>query len=262
MTDTVNSQVTDAVTQTGVSVLGGASAQSMGMVYQSMAHAISLLMQNAVSAQGGMQQINAAVVASACKQILTASTQAYEQRNNLALALTLSGNGKDQGKNGKENGKGNDGENEPERVQSPEEQAQQQLNDAHQKAQKCLQEAAKAAREAGESDSDALNAAEDILQQEPPDQDKIKQVFLLARQSTRASQNASSALVKAQSFASKALEESDPKMATQYAIEAEQAQEEAKDAAAEAKDAATKALEIATKTEEPSQENNQDSGSV
>lgn len=235
MTDTVNSQVTDAVTQTGVSVLGGASAQSMGLVYQSMAHAISLLMQNSVSAQGGMQQINAAVVASACKQILTASTQAYNQRNNLALALPLSGNGKEP-----HNGdKPSNGDNQKEKEE-------QQLNDAHQKAQISLQEAAKAAREAGESDSEALKAAEDILQHEPPDQDKIKQVFLLARESTRASQNASSALVKAQSLASKALEESDPEMATQYAIQTEQAATEAKDAAAEAKDTATKALDIAT----------------
>lgn len=71
MADTVNAQITDAVTQANVSVLGESPAQSMGMVYQTMAHAMSLLMQNSVASQGGMQQINAAVVASACKQIMT-----------------------------------------------------------------------------------------------------------------------------------------------------------------------------------------------
>ena len=68
--DTVNPQVTDAVTQTNVSVLGESPAQSMGMVYQSMAQSISLLMQNGVSNQGGMQQINAAVIATACREIM------------------------------------------------------------------------------------------------------------------------------------------------------------------------------------------------
>lgn len=72
-TNAVNSQVTDAVTQTNVSVLGESPAQSMGMVYQSMAQSISLLMQNGVSNQGGMQQINAAVIATACREIMAGS---------------------------------------------------------------------------------------------------------------------------------------------------------------------------------------------
>ncbi|NER35325.1 MAG: hypothetical protein F6J93_15190 [Oscillatoria sp. SIO1A7] len=66
----VNSQVTDAVTQTNVTVLGESPSQSMGLVYQSMAQSISLLMQNGVSTQGGMQQINAAVIATACREIM------------------------------------------------------------------------------------------------------------------------------------------------------------------------------------------------
>ena len=71
----VNSQITDAVTQTNVSVVGEAPAQSMAMVYQSMAHATSLLMQNSVMSQGGMQQINSAVVATACQRIMTLPSQ-------------------------------------------------------------------------------------------------------------------------------------------------------------------------------------------
>ncbi|EDX80931.1 MAG: RebB family R body protein [Alphaproteobacteria bacterium] len=69
----VNSQVTDAVTQTNVKVLGEAPAQSMALVYQSMAHSISLAMQNAQQAQGGLQQIGNAVTSSAVTMIMNAA---------------------------------------------------------------------------------------------------------------------------------------------------------------------------------------------
>ena len=67
---TVNSQVTDAVTLVNTSVLGIAPAQSMALVYQTMAHSTSLAMQNAVAAQKGMQQVNAAVISTACQRII------------------------------------------------------------------------------------------------------------------------------------------------------------------------------------------------
>ncbi|NBB65601.1 MAG: RebB like protein [Caulobacterales bacterium RIFOXYB1_FULL_67_16] len=69
----VNAQVTDAVTQTNVKVLGEAPAQSMALVYQSMAHSISLAMQNAQQAQGGLQQIGNAVTSSAVTMIMNAA---------------------------------------------------------------------------------------------------------------------------------------------------------------------------------------------
>lgn len=69
----VNAQVTDAVTQTNVKVLGEAPAQSMALVYQSMAHSISLAMQNAQQAQGGLQQIGNAVTSSAITMIMNAA---------------------------------------------------------------------------------------------------------------------------------------------------------------------------------------------
>jgi len=47
----VNSQITDALTQQGLSVLANASAVAMGSIYQSAAHSISILYQNAVQAQ-------------------------------------------------------------------------------------------------------------------------------------------------------------------------------------------------------------------
>ena len=69
----VNSQITDAVTQANVKVLGEAPAQAMALVYQTVAHSISLAMQNAMQAQGGLQQIGNAVTSSAVKMILEVS---------------------------------------------------------------------------------------------------------------------------------------------------------------------------------------------
>jgi hypothetical protein len=53
---TVDPQVTDAVTQSNVKVLGDAPAVAMASLYQTMAHATGLLLQNAVTSQ---QQLNA-----------------------------------------------------------------------------------------------------------------------------------------------------------------------------------------------------------
>lgn len=55
---TVNAQITDAVTQTNVKVLGEAPAEALAVASQAMAHAIGLAMENATQTQGGMQQIN------------------------------------------------------------------------------------------------------------------------------------------------------------------------------------------------------------
>lgn len=72
MSDSVNPQITDAVTQTNVKVLAEVPAQSMGMVYQVMAQTIALSMQNAVSAQQNMNTITSAAVATAVKLIVEA----------------------------------------------------------------------------------------------------------------------------------------------------------------------------------------------
>ncbi len=69
----VNDQVTDAVTQTNVKVLAEAPAQSIAMVYQTAAHSISLAMENAQQAQGGLQQIGNAVTSSAVTMIMNAA---------------------------------------------------------------------------------------------------------------------------------------------------------------------------------------------
>lgn len=48
---TVNSQITDAVTQTNVKVVANAPAQAIAQIYQAIAHATGLLAENAVNAQ-------------------------------------------------------------------------------------------------------------------------------------------------------------------------------------------------------------------
>lgn len=47
----VNGQITDAVTQSNLSVLGVAPAMAMGSMYQSVAHSTGLMFQNTVQAQ-------------------------------------------------------------------------------------------------------------------------------------------------------------------------------------------------------------------
>jgi hypothetical protein len=70
MTDTVNSQITDAVTQTNVKVLGEGPAEAVAISVQAVAHATSLSVENASQTQGGMQQINNAAVGTLIAKIL------------------------------------------------------------------------------------------------------------------------------------------------------------------------------------------------
>ena len=70
MTDTVNAQITDAVTQTHVKVLGEGPAEAVAIAVQAVAHATSLAVGNASQAQGGMQQINNAAVGALIAKIL------------------------------------------------------------------------------------------------------------------------------------------------------------------------------------------------
>lgn len=47
----VNGQITDAITQQNVTVLAGAPSMAMSTIYQSAAHSLSILYENAVQAQ-------------------------------------------------------------------------------------------------------------------------------------------------------------------------------------------------------------------
>lgn len=67
--DIVNPQITDAVTQTNVKVLAEAPAMSMGALYQSLAHSMGLLFENAVAAQQQQQILAQAATAQGVTQI-------------------------------------------------------------------------------------------------------------------------------------------------------------------------------------------------
>ena len=49
--ESVNGQITDSITQTGVSVLGNAPAMAMGSLYTSLAHSLGILYQNSTMSQ-------------------------------------------------------------------------------------------------------------------------------------------------------------------------------------------------------------------
>ncbi len=66
----VNDQITDAVTQSNVKVLGDAPAIAMGAIYQAAAQAAGLAAQNAVSNQQNVNELAIAVM-TRCVNALT-----------------------------------------------------------------------------------------------------------------------------------------------------------------------------------------------
>ncbi|MBE1160727.1 RebB family R body protein [Dyella acidiphila] len=77
----VNDQITDAVTQSNVKVLGEAPAVALGQLYQSLAQASATAAQNAVTNQQNANQV-ALAVTTRCVQSLvrgSAGSVAAEQ---------------------------------------------------------------------------------------------------------------------------------------------------------------------------------------
>ncbi|REC42336.1 MULTISPECIES: RebB family R body protein [Chryseobacterium] len=72
----VNQQITDAVTQANVKVLGDAPAVAMGNLYQAMAHSTGILFQNAVSAQNQQNILAQAATTQGVMQIYSIDTVA------------------------------------------------------------------------------------------------------------------------------------------------------------------------------------------
>ncbi len=72
----VNGQITDAVTQANISVLGAAPSMAMGSIYQSAAHATGLLYQNSVQAQQNLAIAAQAATNQGVIQIYSANTAA------------------------------------------------------------------------------------------------------------------------------------------------------------------------------------------
>jgi hypothetical protein len=100
----VNGQITDAVTQSNVKILGEAPGQALATVYQVMAHSVGLGMQNAVVAQQQMNTLSSAVTTQGVNLLFSmdpastaVSTQQLLSGNSLATTLaqlqaTLSAN--------------------------------------------------------------------------------------------------------------------------------------------------------------------------
>jgi Killing trait len=72
----VNSQITDAVTQANVKVLGDAPAMAVGVLYQTVTASLGLAAQNAVTAQQNMHSISMATT-SACVAAILGTTPKY-----------------------------------------------------------------------------------------------------------------------------------------------------------------------------------------
>lgn len=70
MANEVNPQITDAVTQANVKVLGEAPVEALAMAMQSMSNAVGLSLENATQTQGGMQQVANAATSSVVTLIL------------------------------------------------------------------------------------------------------------------------------------------------------------------------------------------------
>lgn len=66
----VNSQITDAVTQANVKVLADAPAMAMGSIYQTLAHALGIAMENATANQQSANQVAQAVVTRCVESLL------------------------------------------------------------------------------------------------------------------------------------------------------------------------------------------------
>ncbi|MBX3657399.1 MAG: RebB family R body protein [Ramlibacter sp.] len=71
----VNDQVTDAVAQANVKVLGDAPAQAMGMVYQTVSQAMGLAAQNATAQQQSGEVLAQAATSQAVALLLSAATR-------------------------------------------------------------------------------------------------------------------------------------------------------------------------------------------
>ena len=68
----INNQVLEAVNASNLLVLGSAQGSAQALAYESMAHSITLLMQNNAAGAFGGKQIEVASVASTCARILAA----------------------------------------------------------------------------------------------------------------------------------------------------------------------------------------------
>ncbi|MEY8760525.1 RebB family R body protein [Chryseobacterium tongliaoense] len=76
MSQTVNPQITDAVTQSNVKVVGEAPAVALGNVYQAAAHSTGIMFENAVNSQNQQNILGQAATIQGIMQIYSMDTVA------------------------------------------------------------------------------------------------------------------------------------------------------------------------------------------
>jgi hypothetical protein len=76
MATTVNSQITDAVTQSNVKVVGESPAMALGNVYQTAAHSTGIMFENAVNTQNQQNILGQAATTQGVMQIYSLDTVA------------------------------------------------------------------------------------------------------------------------------------------------------------------------------------------
>ncbi len=82
----VNGQITDAVAQTNVTVLGNASTNAMATIYQVMAHSVGLSMQNAVAHQQRMNTLSSGVTTQGVNLLYGQPTATNARGTNVVLS--------------------------------------------------------------------------------------------------------------------------------------------------------------------------------
>lgn len=82
----VNGQITDAVTQANLAVLGAAPAQALAIDYQALAQSIGLGMQNAVASQKNLATIASSVTTQAANLLLTIPIAHHVRSSNEIVA--------------------------------------------------------------------------------------------------------------------------------------------------------------------------------
>jgi len=87
MAEKVDPQITDAISQTDVKVVGEAPAEAMAMLYQMTASAVGLAINNAVASQQQMNAISNAATTQAVNKLLN-----MDASEAIALVKANSGN--------------------------------------------------------------------------------------------------------------------------------------------------------------------------
>ncbi|QDH68986.1 RebB family R body protein [Marilutibacter alkalisoli] len=72
----VNNQITDAVTQSNVKIVGEAPAMAIASMYQTMAHSTGILFENSVSAQQQQNTLSQAATNQGVMQVYSVDTTA------------------------------------------------------------------------------------------------------------------------------------------------------------------------------------------